>query len=207
MPITGRTADECFDRFREHVSDLVREIIPGRPHLYLRREGALKATLSFWEHGPVAAPIQSNRGRIYLYLGQTLAVIEQPDADDQAHRFRLSTIEYMYRLQRAGDYKAKAFLRWEREPKFVSDGYCRHHVQMQAWLETTPDDKTTHLNKLHLPTGWILMEQVFRFLIADLGISPPCGDRWPAILTEGERRFFEDFTSKRYVPPAPPAGA
>jgi hypothetical protein len=48
----------------------------------------------------------------------------------------------------------------------------------------------------------VTIEEVIRFLIVDLGISPPCGaDAWARLLEESERRFFEDFTGKRYTPP------
>ena len=54
------------------------------------------------------------------------------------------------------------------------------------------------LNRLHLPTGWITIEEVLRFLIEDLGMKPPCGDSWARRLAESERAFYERFVSRRY---------
>lgn len=45
------------------------------------------------------------------------------------------------------------------------------------------------------------IEQVIRSLIADLGMRPPCASRWPVVLSESERPFYEDFTGKRYALP------
>jgi hypothetical protein len=52
---------------------------------------------------------------------------------------------------------------------------------------------------LHIPTGWALIEEVIRFLIHDLGMEPPCGDRWPEILEESENKFFKEFTDKGWA--------
>jgi hypothetical protein len=54
------------------------------------------------------------------------------------------------------------------------------------------------------PTGWVTIEEVIRFLIVDLGMSPPCGDDWPNVVRESERKFYEDFTGKRYEAPSSP---
>jgi hypothetical protein len=39
-------------------------------------------------------------------------------------------------------------------------------------------------------------------MIVDLGVKPPCGSRWPEVLAASERKFFEEFTSKRYTRPS-----
>ena len=44
------------------------------------------------------------------------------------------------------------------------------------------------------------IEEVIRFLIVDLGMPPLCGDEWPELLAESERKFFDEFTGKRYRP-------
>jgi hypothetical protein len=54
------------------------------------------------------------------------------------------------------------------------------------------------LDDVHLPSGWVTMEEVIRFLIVELGMKPPCGASWPAVLEESEAAFYEKFTSKRY---------
>jgi hypothetical protein len=200
MPILGRTPDDCYRQFREHVSDLVSQILPASPHLHLQRQGARLASLHFFAGKPVAVPIDTRDGRVYFYLGQALEVVEQPDATSASEQYRLRTLEYMYRLQTGGEYKSKAFLRWEYDRDSSSTGPCRHHVQMTSTLDLG-DGRTLELNKLHVTTGWVLIEEVFRFLIVDLGMKPPCGDRWPEVLQQGELRFFDEFTSKRYVPP------
>jgi hypothetical protein len=69
-------------------------------------------------------------------------------------------------------------------------------VQIGATLPRIFGD-ALDLNRLHVPTGWVFLEAVIRFLIADFGVAPPCGTKWPGILADGERLFREDFTRKR----------
>jgi len=44
--------------------------------------------------------------------------------------------------------------------------------------------------KLHIPTGWVTIENVIRFLITDLGI-PPLIETWEEELRESEEQFRE----------------
>jgi hypothetical protein len=58
------------------------------------------------------------------------------------------------------------------------------------------------LNKAHVPTAYVTIEEIIRFLIVDLGIKPPCGETWGAELARSERQFYEDFSGKRYHAPS-----
>lgn len=62
---------------------------------------------------------------------------------------------------------------------------------MQALLEPGAID----LNKAHLPTGWVTIEEVIRFLIVALGVDPPCGQEWPKKLAESQRAFYPEDTA------------
>ncbi len=52
------------------------------------------------------------------------------------------------------------------------------------------------LDKAHVPTGWVTIEEVIRFLIVDLGVEPPCGSDWVQCVTKSETRFYQEFTGK-----------
>jgi hypothetical protein len=52
------------------------------------------------------------------------------------------------------------------------------------------------MNKLHVPTGFVAIEEVLRFCIVDLGVPPLAGeDRWNTALDESYRRFKTEFTT------------
>ena len=132
---------------------------------------------------------------MHFYIGQLLRVHREP-----SKKYRLSTHAYWYRLQHSPDLNAQAAIRWEYERELPpGKHHCRHHLQQSAKLDL--GNGSLNLNKVHVPTGWVTIEEVIRFLIVELGTKPPCGDVWSDVLATSERAFFEDFTSRRYSPP------
>jgi hypothetical protein len=115
-------------------------------------------------------------------------------------KFRLRTREYWYRLQVKPDLKEKALIRWEYKsnPEQSKPSYCRNHVQIQ--MQALLGEGGIDLDKAHLPTGWVTIEEVIRFLIVDLEVEPPCKEEWPEKLAESERAFYEEYVPKRYEP-------
>lgn len=82
-------------------------------------------------------------------------------------------------------------MRWEYHPD-VQEGYGRfyseRHLHVAATLPDAPggSNRQIALKRLHLPTGTLTLAGVIRFLITDLGVSPPCGDEWESRVREGE---------------------
>jgi len=50
------------------------------------------------------------------------------------------------------------------------------------------------LDKLHLSTGWVTIEEVIRFLIAEMGVKPKTAD-WDAELIKSEE-LFKQWTAR-----------
>jgi hypothetical protein len=162
-----------------------------------RADDDLEMKLSF-HHGddPITVPLKTrDHGTVHFYVGQLLRT------EKEGKQYRLSTHAYWYRLQSDPSLAAHAAIRWEYEREFeAGKRHCRHHVQQRAHVEL--GTSRLDLNKAHVPTGWVTIEEVIRFLLVDLGVRPPCGSTWPEVLAHSERKFYEDFTSKRYKPPA-----
>ena len=68
--------------------------------------------------------------------------------------------------------------------------WSRHHVQFHRDSQSSSPDFS--LSKLHIPTGSVTIEDVIRFLIADLGV-PPLTEQWEEDLRRSERRTREWF--------------
>jgi hypothetical protein len=199
VPIIGRTLKECFDKFAKHVRQLCAATLSASHHLVTMRTRADDDTemkLSFHQgDDPIAVPLKTKaHGRIYFYVGQLLRA--EPDGS----HYRLETRAYWYRLQTESSLAAHAAIRWEYERE-LDEGkrHCRHHIQQRAHLNL--GTASLDLNKAHVPTGWVTIEEVIRFLLVDLGVKPPCGSTWPDVLEMSERKFYEEFTSKRYTSP------
>lgn len=193
MPIIERTPRACFNVFADHLRELVAATITDAPILERVSDHPQRTTLSFRSQVPIAVPIDTRFGRLYFYLGQALEAVDHPDG------FRLTTRQYWYRLQHDESLKSKAAIRWEYDFGTAKDRFPRHHAQVAAGVEL--GESVLDLNKAHLPTGWVTIEEVIRFLIVDLEVRPPCGDHWSQVIIDSEAAFYEDFTGKRYRPP------
>ena len=102
--------------------------------------------------------------------------------------------------------------RWEYE-KDPGNSYCRHHFQGPITVPIKHDTEVS-LNDLHVPTGFVTVEEILRFCIVDLGVPPlspatlppaPAepGDHdlhrhktWDEVLTESYERFKGDFAPR-----------
>jgi hypothetical protein len=196
MAITARTANECFERFRGHVGALVGEMLPTNcPMLCMRGKAQEKRTLSFSCPDTMdAVPLETSaHGTIYLYMAQELQTFPE------GRQHRLSTVKYWYKLYTDDpSIKDDAFVRWEYETVAPgSTGHPRHHMQFGKMVRPQSFGAGEFdFTRFHMPTGWVTMEEIFRFLVHEFGVQPPCGERWPSVLGESEEAFYKSFTDK-----------
>lgn len=199
MAITGRTPDECFDRFLDHVRPLVAEMVPTKCPMRCPRPGkglpTDRRTLSFAndQHDDAVA-LETRFGTAYLYMTQELRVVQE-----DRRQYRLRTTSYGYKLYAESPaLETESIIRWEYEPaKAGHRGPCRHHVQFGKMVVPVPfGSGAFDFTRFHMPTGWVLMEEVFRFLVTELDMKPPCGARWPDVLRASEDAFYKGFTDK-----------
>lgn len=146
--------------------------------------------LAFRQGGrPTAVPMDTNRGTLYLSLAQRC------ETEVKDGRERLLTAEYRYTLSLDPDLEP--LLRWEYvrvRPPSTDDKpapkWCRHHLQGTSQVDFGRGLES--LNPLHLPTGYVLVEDAIRFLLNDLGV-PALSAAWSDVLDESYRKFREEF--------------
>jgi hypothetical protein len=189
VAIIKSTPRECFSFFQGLVRELIAATLNKHDVIGPTNQTETKMTLSFVRGGEATIPLKTKYGKLHFYLGQALEAEPIP----KERRYRLRTRQYWYRLQRTAGIKDQAIIRWEYDSTIQSDRHCRHHVQLPLSLPVPKG--TLSLNKTHLPSGWVTMEEVIRFLIVDLGVRPPCGNRWPAVLKKSESEFFRELTA------------
>lgn len=201
MTIVGETPKECFDTFGDHVRKLVADTLPTQ-RVVLLRQGSDPATRNLVLHNPpddVVALKSPTHGRIYVSLAQSLRALLLPNK-----KYELRTCAYWYKvLQDAPGPLTEALFRWEYEASPPQGQHCNHHFQIGKVadggraIEVPLSSGTVDLNRLHMPTGYVLIEYVIRFLIVEFRIEPPCGPaNWQAVLKRSEDKFFHEFSPK-----------
>jgi hypothetical protein len=191
LPIIHRTPGECFSRFRNHVSKLITQTLDATALVRVDHVDDRVGTLHCNWQGDHPIPLTlstTDYGKVYVYLSQGLETI------DDGGKFRLQTQKYWYRLHDKPGDKEPAAIRWEYDRSVPKSAFCRHHIQ--GPIEVPFGDGSMDLDKLHLASGWVTLEEVIRFLIHELHVRPPCGRRWPEVLATSEETFYKKFSGK-----------
>jgi hypothetical protein len=185
VPLRASTPHEAFRHFQNYINKLLNTVLTQYRLQFIafgaRQEQAL---LSFRDRRrpPTAVPLRSSPW--YLSLMQELQAVAE------GKEYTLRTIQYAYRIQRTPSIQDEAEVRFEYVSRSVDPSalWCRHHVQFHRDYQDVRGGFSP--NKLHIPTGWVTIESVIRFLIADLGI-PPIIKGWEKELRKGEAQFRE----------------
>jgi hypothetical protein len=117
-----------------------------------------------------------------------LSLFQRFNAVPGTEGFLLRTIEYAYRIQKAPNDEALVrfeYVARDAEPEF---DYCRKNVQFHADFHGV--FRNFSPSKLHIPTGWVTIERVIRFLFTDFKVKP-LRTNWEKILADSERQFRE----------------
>jgi hypothetical protein len=180
--LIGDRPGDVFRQFRDHMSRLLNVTITDAPLSLTHRKDKLFAQFAFRDQAdmPMAAPLFS--GGLFLAVSQDLEVTQETDKS-----WRLRTLEYNYHLLEASSPDSRWVIRWEyKSHTRLRDIHPRHHVHIDVTIDT-PAGKL-NLDHLHLCSGWVTLEEVIRFLIAEVGVKPKIAD-WDHKLIESEELF------------------
>lgn len=182
--MTGDRPAEVFRKFRDHISALLNQTITDAPLSLTHRKDRPFAQFAFRDEADfaIAAPLFS--GGLFLAVSQQLQVEQQANKS-----WRLRTLTYSYHLLEDSNRDSRWLIRWE----YVShlqrrNEHPRHHVHIATTINTAAGKMD--FDKLHLSTGWVTIEEVIRFLIAEVGIRPKIED-WDERLLKSEELFRE----------------
>jgi hypothetical protein len=192
MPIVETNPKQAFQKFETHMAEMVGRVLalPAGTTLTLIWTDAAAGTLSFTRGGiATSIPIETRFGELHLSLSQDLIALRD------GRKYRLRTKRYAYKLLPSADPRADAVLRWEYDSETEDHKECRNHVHVNVAFPLGVG--RLEFNRVHVPTAWVLVEHVLRFLIHDLHVAPK-EPNWPDILRASETDFYEKFTSKRY---------
>jgi hypothetical protein len=150
--------------------------------------------LPFGVGQPIAIPLRTKYGELGLYLGQRCETRLTKD-----RRHQVKTMLYQYKLFAPGTFapgqEREALLRWEYVTEWPTnaDRWCRHHLQGPVPLALGDGVLLQHL---HLPTGYVVMEDVIRFCLNDLDVKPLSAG-WHKTLEDSYELFRKESTPPR----------
>jgi hypothetical protein len=200
VPITGRKPQECFDRFTGHLRPVIAATLGAEHYLHFQRDGLNGGALTLGDQNSNGVWLLGKGGPFLLSLRQKVAVFENAEK-----AWQLTTTEYNYAIYETDDELADSVLRWDYKAKpSANEKWCRHHIQIgkraQKAVELPFNDVTLDLNRLHMPTAFVLIEDVLRFLLTDMAVDAASGD-WEAVIDESRETFFGQFSRRTSVPP------
>ena len=180
----GARPGDIFRQFRDHIARLLNLTITDAPLSLVHRKDALFATFAFRDVQDVAMAAPLFSGGLFLAVSQDLAVERREN-----RTWRLRTMEYSYHLLEGPSFDSRWIIRWEFKSHLrLRNEHPRNHVHIATIVETPTGPMD--LDKLHLSTGWVTIEEVIRFLIAELGVRPKTAD-WDEELLKSEEKFRE----------------
>jgi hypothetical protein len=191
VPLVSTNPKKVFQRFEKHIVPMVGSVLPLPPafQLVLKRNDE-RGTLELTRGGVgLPVPIETNLGGLYLSLNQDLVAVRE----GITHRLR--TQRYQYKILPSDDPRAEALIRWEFDADTADDVECRNHLHVNTSFPIGLG--SCDLKRVHVPTAWVLIEHVLRFLFHDLAVPAKTSD-WPKILRNSEPTFYEKFSGKRY---------
>jgi len=183
VPLTARTPREAFRTFQDHLNQTLDKVLTRyRLRFIVRTTKQEQASLGFFNNRGVAVAVPLPPSPWYLYLGQELQAVPE------GREYILRTLKYEYRVQRSPSIQEEAEARFEYVSRDMepSARYSRHHVQFHRDYHAAREDFSP--SKFHIPTGWVTIENVIRFLIADLDV-PPLVETWEEELRRSEEQF------------------
>jgi hypothetical protein len=179
--IYSRTSEESYSDFKEHFNKLMSKLLTDVPLTHIESRG--RAVMEFRNtNGEPAVPLG---GGFFLYLGQTLQAKREA-----THQFSLRTLGYAYRIAEGPRREDPYVIRWEyisREEQIAL--HPRHHCHLPLKLVCGKNkSKTYNLDKMHIPSGWVTIEEVLRYLFHELKVRPRVAN-WDKLLHESEETF------------------
>lgn len=180
MPLVARTPREAFHTFQDHLNRTLNKVLTHyRLEFTVRHVKQERTFLHFRDNKRQATAVPLSPSPWYLYLGQELQAV--PSGSE----YILRILQYAYRIQLTPSLQDEAEVRFEYVSREIdpSARWCRHHVQFHRDHQNVRDNFSP--NKLHIPTGWVTVEDVIRFLLTDLGV-PPLAGQWEEELLKSE---------------------
>jgi hypothetical protein len=180
--LLGNSPEDTFLKFKEHLNFLLNKTVTDAPLSLLLIPPLPRALLRFWQNDRLVCV---KVGRSYhLFIGQTLEAVKD------GKRYRLRTLAYAYRITEGPSFDDRCLFRWEYNSREYKESLApRHHLHFPATLRCA-GNRILDTEALHIPSGWITIEEIIRFLVHELEVKPK-SNNWDTLLRDSEQKFRE----------------
>lgn len=180
-----KSPEEAVRNVKNQLNAVLNKVLTEyRLQLLITGPRRTKAVLAFLDRHrqPIGVPLRGSSW--YLSLKQEFQAVPEEQG------YHLHILQYAYRIQQTPSVEDEAEVRFEYISPLAQPGfpYSRHHVQFHRDYHAVRAGFS--LQKLHIPTGGVTIEQVIRFLVADLGV-PPLIENWDEKLRKSEEQARE----------------
>jgi hypothetical protein len=171
-----RAVSAELERVREIVA-----CVTSRP-VFASSRPTLEAELAITFANPV--PLRLRRGgHLLFFMAISIGIEEAVDAHGEA---ALSVREYRYRLMEPDERELLAYHWHPHGSSLVTAPHM--HLSSRMPVIHLPLGNAIALSDMHLPTGFVGVADIVRFLIIEVGVEPRRRD-WEAVIDRlGKRR-------------------
>jgi hypothetical protein len=190
MPVFNKKPSELFNDFVDYINRILNKTITRYRLCWSKYYSNIKARMFF----PSLQKIQIKNSPFLFTITQTLFANIDHGVKDFAGQYRLETHEYQYYIWKNDE--SGPIIRFDYEKRLKEEAtHCRHHCHMliQKW--------GLDFDQIHVPTGWVLIEDFIRFIIVDLKCPTLSSEsECFAELNKSEETFFKNRSSKEINP-------
>ena len=182
----GRTPNDALEAYTSTIQESLGFIVQGR----LTRESdpaSLEPAVHFLSLNFNRPTPLNGFAELFLRVLQNYQLIDTGEPGQ--HRYKVVTLGYQYSLETV---ERREVLIYQWSPEGTGRTTRPHlHVGRRLLRESIEvGDRSVRLPKLHVPTGRVAIEDVVRFAIAELGVTPRRVD-WKEVLDRNQLAFEE----------------
>lgn len=175
----GETAFEAFDTFARPIRAALRCVTQARLGPRFEPLPGRFQTLAF-DNVDASVPLRRQGLRpIHLRIVIHFRLMEHTEAVDRASRFQIQPIDYFYSIS---DHRNSEILSYHWHPEALHGARPEPHLHVKIKTAHPTDPSLDDVfPRLHLPTGQVTVDAIFRLLIEQFGVVP-LNPGWDATL-------------------------
>jgi len=199
-PLAGDDPKAAFDAFIGRLRQTIGCVAEGYAYGSGYEVDALNAVAfkPFGQHVAAPAVLRTTDGRrdLVLNIRHQYTVVHIPQDRDRGP-YKVKTRSYSYELLDRAENEVLLY-HWHPEGISNEDGPhlhvpCARNLWLPASDPSGTEGRHVAFNKLHLPTGRVLLEDVVELLILGFDIDP-LRDDWRSVLDENRAAFHRGRT-------------